>query len=370
MASSYATPDTANDRNYSEEIRPGRSCFEIDRDRILHSTAFRRLDFKTQVFVPHVHDHFRTRMTHTLEVAQAGRNLARRIGLNEDLVEAAALAHDLGHPPFGHSGEHVLDELMSDHGRFEHNHQSLRIVDYLEHPFPGFRGLNLTNVLRECIAMHETRYDCSHSGEFDSGFKPPLEGQVCDAADEIAYTAADLEDGLVSGWITESQLRTLGLWQAAIARAEEDYPDARPIHRRIAAIRNVLHILIEDLTSRTLENIESMNISSPDDARNCSIKCVAFTEKMSQLLSDLQIFLMDNLYLRQDETDEHGKTEEILRTLFEKYVSCPELLPERYRTRAGEPGMNGKIEPLHRIACDYIAGMTDRFCREEFARLI
>ena len=190
---SYAVTETLGcERKHHEEAHGYRSCFQRDRDRVVHCTAFRRLDFKTQVFVPHQHDHFRTRMTHTLEVALIARTLGRALGLNEDLIEAVALAHDLGHSPFGHGGEEILNELMADHGGFEHNRQSLRVVDYLEHPYPNFRGLNLTNVVRECIARHETAYDTPACPDFSDDLQAPLAGQVVDAADEIAYTSADL----------------------------------------------------------------------------------------------------------------------------------------------------------------------------------
>ncbi|MHC4983570.1 MAG: dGTP triphosphohydrolase, partial [Planctomycetota bacterium] len=180
-------------RAVAEDQHPYRTCFQRDRDRVVHCSAFRRLDFKTQVFVPHEQDHFRTRMTHTLEAAQIGRDLARALSLNEDLIEAVSLAHDLGHPPFGHAGEEALAELMAESGGFEHNRQSLRAVDYLEHPYPQFRGLTLTRVVRECLAKHESRCDSPACEEFDDGLLAPLEGQLVDLADEIAYTAADLE---------------------------------------------------------------------------------------------------------------------------------------------------------------------------------
>jgi len=202
-------------RRHGEAPHPYRTCFQRDRDRIMHCSAFRRLDFKTQVFVPHECDHFRTRLTHTLEVAQIGRAIGRALRLNEDLIEATALAHDLGHPPFGHCGEGVLDELMADEGGFEHNRQSLRVVDYLEHPYPAFRGLNLTAAVRECLARHQTRYDTPACGDFDASLQAPLEGQVVDLADEIAYTAADLEDALAAEWIITDDLASLALWRRA-----------------------------------------------------------------------------------------------------------------------------------------------------------
>jgi dGTPase len=207
----YAVADAEARREHPEPPHPYRGPYQRDRDRILHCSAFRRLDFKTQVFVPHEHDHFRTRLTHTLEVAQVARTLGRALGLNEDCIEAVALAHDLGHPPFGHGGEKELDELMVDHGHFEHNRQSLRVVDYLEHPYPEFRGLNLTQATRECIARHETRYDAPVCEEFDDDRLAPLEGQLVDLADEIAYSSADLEDALAARRIDEADLSDIEL---------------------------------------------------------------------------------------------------------------------------------------------------------------
>ena len=192
---------------------------------------------------------------------------------------------------------------------------------------------------------------------------------ICDRADEIAYTSADLEDGLVSTWISENQLQYLDLWRMALARADQDFPGARDIHRRIAATRNVLHILVEDLASKTMENIAAMKIASLDDARNAERKCADFSDEISRMLEQMQQFLTERLYLRKDSTEEQDRSRVILTTLFEKYVSDPGLLPERYSSRAGKAGMDGRTEDIHRIVCDYIAGMTDRFCREEFARL-
>ncbi len=229
--------DNSGGRKFDEPQHPYRTCFQRDRDRIVHCSAFRRLDFKTQVFVPHEHDHFRTRLTHTLEVAQIGKTIGRALRLNEDLIEAVALAHDLGHPPFGHGGEAVLEELMADHGHFEHNRQTLRVVDYLEHPYPPFRGLNLTGVVRECLAKHRTRYDTPVCPEFDPALQPPLEGQLVDLADEIAYTSADLDDALAAGVLRQEQLRDLTLWRDARQTAKQDYPTAGAIHQRSAPAR-------------------------------------------------------------------------------------------------------------------------------------
>jgi dGTPase len=352
-------------RKVPETPHPYRSCFQRDRDRIVHCSAFRRLDFKTQVFVPHEHDHFRTRLTHTLEVAQIARTLGRALGLSEDLLEAVALAHDLGHPPFGHGGEEALDELMADHGGFEHNRQSLRIVDYLEHPYPQFRGLNLTHVVRECLAKHETRYDAPASEEFDPSLAAPLAGQVVDLADEIAYTAADLEDALAAGNIQVEQLGDLALWRQAWQAAEADAGDARPIHKRIRACKAVLAAMADDAIRTTAANIDALAIRSPDDARRAGRRCAAFSPERKAAVEQMQDFLLHNVYLCGDNVAHDRKGRRMIRELFEAFVGDPSLLPGRYRGRIGR---DADASPC-RVACDYIAGMTDRFCKQQHARI-
>ena len=366
----YAVSSTCGDRKFPETWAKSGSCFQCDRDRILRSSAFRRLDFKTQVFVPHEHDHFRTRLTHSLEVAQEGRNLARMLGLNEDLVEAVALAHDLGHPPFGHVGEKVLDELMADHGHFEHNRQSLRIVDYLEHPFPPFRGLNLTNVTRECIARHETPYDTPACEEFDPDTFAPLEGQLVGLADEIAYTSADLEDALAAGWINRDQLEDLDLWREAWQRAEEMFPRARAIHKRIQATRAVTAVLGDDLLETTRANLRDCGIDSPNAAREAKERIVGFSPAMAGRLRQLQRFLRERVYLHPINVRQGEIARGILRELFGKFVQSPERLPQRYRKRINDDHpTDPDASSLHRVVCDYVAGMTNRFCRAEYARI-
>ena len=363
----YATQNSACTRRYNE---PASSIigFESDRERILKCSAFRRLDYKTQVFVPHEHDMFRTRMTHTLEVAQVSRTISRALDINEDLAEAVALAHDLGHPPFGHAGEEILDKLMSDHGHFEHNRQSLRVVDYLEHPQSGYRGLNLAEPTRECIAKHETSYDTPLCVEFDTSLRPPLEGQICDASDEIAYTSADIEDGLASGWITEEQISTLDLWQEARRMAEKEFPQARDIHKRIAATRNIARILRDDLILNTQKNISDLNIVTPEDVKNAE-KCAIMSQGISSMFSQMKTFLLNELYLHQAHREKEQRAEIILKALFNAFTNDPNLLPARYRKRIDQPGQNENIEGLQRITCDYIAGMTDRFAHQVYEEL-
>jgi len=355
-------PDRSGGREYPEPEHPYRSCFQRDRDRIVHCSAFRRLDFKTQVYVPHENDHFRTRLTHTLEVAQIGRTLGRALGLCEDLVEAVALAHDLGHPPFGHGGEAALDGLMTEHGRFEHNRQSLRVVDYLEHPYPHFRGLNLTRVVRLCLAKHETRYDSPLPGGLDDPGMAPLAGQLVDRADEIAYTSADLEDSISAESISVEQVEHLALWQHAWRAAEESAPHARAIHKRIRACKNVLAAMADNLLNTTVAVIDSLGVRGPDDVRDARRRCVGFSPQMARDIEEMQDFLLNNVYLseRHAECDQRGQR--IIRELFNAFVATPSLLPERYRRRIESDG-------LCRVTCDYIAGMTDRYCDQEHARL-
>jgi len=351
-------------RKYPETAHGYRTCFQRDRDRVVHCTAFRRLDFKTQVFVPHEHDHFRTRMTHTLEVALIARTLGRALGLNEDLIEAVALAHDLGHSPFGHGGETVLNRLMKDHGGFEHNRQSLRVVDYLEHPYPNFRGLNLTNVVRECIARHETAYDTPACGDFADDLRAPLAGQVVDAADEIAYTSADLEDSLVSQCISTDQLGDLELWRQARAAAQNQYPNARSIHVRIRACKNVLEIMASDLLAATRGRIADLGANPTADAiRRAGSKCAGFSESLAPAVRALQKFLMDNVYTAGPNAERNAESQRIISDLFGLYLSDESLLPDRYRNRIDEQG-------AHRVVCDFIAGMTDRYCTARHAELI
>ena len=363
-AASYAVSELAGaERKYAEEAHGYRSCFQRDRDRVVHCTAFRRLDFKTQVFVPHQHDHFRTRMTHTLEVALIARTVSRALGVNEDLTEAVALAHDLGHSPFGHGGEDILNKLMSDRGGFEHNRQSLRVVDYLEHPYPNFRGLNLTNVVRECIARHETAYDTPACEDFLDDLQAPLAGQVVDAADEIAYTSADLEDALVSGCITTDQLEDLALWRRAWAAALGQYPDARWIHLRIRACKNVLEIMASNLLAETKTRIEALGPDpTVDTIRQAGRKTAAFSDLLVIAVEELQKFLMDNVYTAGENQRRNAESQQIISDLFTRYIADASLLPERYRRRIDTGG-------LHRVVCDFIAGMTDRYCTAQHAEL-
>jgi len=351
----------AGGRRFAEPEHPYRTCFQRDRDRIVHFSAFRRLDFKTQVFVPHVQDHYRTRLTHTMEVAQVGRSLARALRLNEDAVEAVALAHDLGHPPFGHAGEAVLNDLMAAHGHFEHNRQSLRVVDYLEHPYPDFRGLNLTYVVRECLAKHQTRYDTPmvEAADIDTTQHAPLEGQLVDLADEIAYTAADLEDALAVDWLTVESLSELTLWRQAWATAQREFPHAHAIHKRIRAVKAVLATLADDAVQTTRANIDAMGLDSPHAVRSAPRRASTFSPAVASAADEMGKFLLKNVYTHGANREKEHTARRIVTGLFERFTGDPARLPQRYRHRVDTFG-------IHRVVCDYIAGMTDRFARETF----
>ncbi len=362
LRSRYAVSEAdSGGRKFDEPQHPYRTCFQRDRDRIIHCSAFKRLDFKMQVFVPHEHDHFRTRLTHSLEVAQVGRDVGRALGLNEDLIEAIALAHDLGHSPFGHSGEKVLDELMADHGGFEHNRQSLRVVDYLEHPYPNFRGLNLTNVVRECLAKHETRYDVPSSEGFDLTQSAPLEGQVVDIADEIAYTAADIEDALVAGSVSVDQLSSLDLWARAFSAADKEYPAASPVHKRIRATKALLAIMADDLIVTTAAAIGERSIASLADVRAAGERIAGFSGDVRAAVDQMQTFLLEMVYEAGQNARQAELSREIISELFAAYLADQSKLPARYAQRIGTTAELS----AHRVVCDFVAGMTDRYCREQ-----
>lgn len=362
LRSNYAVSEADSGGRSSEEAEhPYRTCFQRDRDRIVHCSAFRRLDFKTQVFVPHEHDHFRTRLTHSLEVAQIGRDIGRALGLNEDLIEAVALAHDIGHSPFGHGGEKVLDELMADHGGFEHNRQSLRVVDYVEHPYPDFRGLNLTNVVRECLAKHETKYDVPSSEGFEIAGSAPLEGQVVDIADEIAYTAADLDDALAAGLLGADQLSSLDLWARAWSLADKEYPDASPVHKRIRATKALLAIMADDLIGTTTGAIRRRSIASLADVRAAGERIAGFSGDVRSAVDQMQGFLLEMVYEAGENARQTELSRQIICELFEAYLADPSKLPKRYARRIDTaPDLTA-----HRVICDFIAGMTDRYCRQQ-----
>jgi dGTPase len=338
--------------------------FQRDRDRIIHSTAFRRLEYKTQVFVNHEGDYYRTRLTHTVEAAQVTRTLARMLGLNEDMAEAVALAHDLGHTPFGHAGERTLDRLMEPHGGFEHNAQSLRIVDVLEERYPTFRGLNLSWEVREGIVKHSTRYDRPQVVEFGAETAPCLEAQIVDFADEVAYTAHDVDDGLQSGMVDPEDLLTVPIWADAWREAVQQSTNAPTRVTRYQAVRRLIDWMVTDLADTLEARLAAEGIDSLAGVRRVKPRLVEFSPAMGVRHQALKSFLYDRLYHHHRVTRMTQKADRIMSALFEVYMHEPRQLPPHVTGRTVEEG-----EPMPRVIADYIAGMTDRFALEEYKKL-
>lgn len=337
-----------------------RSDFQRDRDRIIHSAAFRRLEYKTQVFVNHEGDHYRTRLTHTIEAAQIGMSVARALKLNEDLTEAIILAHDLGHTPFGHSGERVMNELMQGHGGFEHNLQSLRIVDHLEWRYPNFRGLNLSYEVREGIAKHSTPYDKAAAlKEFDPQSSPLLEAQIADIADEIAYNNHDVDDGLTSQLLTWEGLTNVALFAESLEIATRRFPNRRPQELKSVIISTMISLLVEDLIAHSFAEIQNQKIKSTADVLRYRPRLISFSPTMEKKKNELKDYLMQNMYLHWRVIRMEEKAKRILRDLFEAYMTREEQIPRDFREKC-EAGL-----PIARVVCDYLAGMTDRFALDE-----
>jgi len=353
-------------RVHKEKEHEYRSVYQRDRDRIIYSTAFRRLEYKTQVFVNHEGDYYRTRLTHTLEVAQIAKSIARALRLNDELTETIALAHDLGHTPFGHAGEDSLRVLMADHGGFEHNAQGLRVVDSLEERYPGFHGLNLTYEVREGIVKHSTFFDRPAAfinlDDFDPQALPPLETQVVDIADEIAYDNHDVDDGITSGLIKEPLLRKkVGLWKKTAGIVNKKYPSLSAEKEKYQVIRALINSQVTDLIRQSEKNIRQFNIRRPEDAKKLKAKIIAFSQKMQADRKPLREFLMKNLYQHYRVIRMSDKASRFVRQLFEIYLARPEQLPPSFHKRI-------KKEGPHRIVCDYIAGMTDRYALNEYKK--
>ncbi|QXE91712.1 deoxyguanosinetriphosphate triphosphohydrolase [Geomonas subterranea] len=364
LAGYAATSTTSRGRRYQEDFRDNRPAFERDRDRIIHCAAFRRLEYKTQVFVNHEGDYYRTRLTHSLEVAQIGKGIARRLGLNEELTEALALAHDLGHTPFGHTGEEVLNRLMEGCGGFEHNLQSLRVVDELEERHPGYNGLNLSWEVREGIAKHSSPYDSPAPifAEFLPGTVPTIEAQLINFADEIAYNNHDIDDGLKSGYINLSQLKKVDLWNEVHEGIVARYPDIDVERGVCQTVSALIGVLINDLVQTTAENLAKLKIETQEDLRRVNVPVVCFSPAMTERNAQLKRFLFQNLYRHYKVERMRVKAERYLAELFEVYLKHPTLLPMKHQLKMEREGRE-------RVICDYIAGMTDRFALDEFKRL-
>ena len=366
-------------RRHAEPEHAFRSRYQRDRDRIVHSTAFRRMEYKTQVFVNHEGDHYRTRLTHTMEVAQISRTIARALSLNEDLVEALALAHDLGHTPFGHTGERVLDELLRERGDergFEHNAHGLRVVDRLEKRYPQFDGLNLSYEAREGFAFHCTTYDSpaavSEKGgpprpldpemasEFDHS--PSLEVQVVSAADEIAYDNHDLDDGLESGLLLAEELEGLELWDRAAAALDAQGLDLEGKMRRAGIVRYLINLEVQDLLENGNRRIAEMSLDSAEAVRRAPQMAVRFSESVAPGKREMEEFLMSRLYRHWRVERMSNKARLFIESLFNEFVSHPKLLPPADQARIAADGEA-------RVAADYIAGMTDRYAQELYKQL-
>ncbi len=349
-------------RVYPEDEHPYRSVYQRDRDRIIHSTAFRRLEYKTQVFVNHEGDHYRTRLTHSIEVAQIARSISRALCLNEDLSEAIALAHDLGHTPFGHSGEDALRVLMKHHGGFEHNIQGLRVVDILEKRYSQFSGLNLSWEVRESIAKHKLLSDDPNVLKFDLNKQPLLEAKIVDIADSIAYDNHDIDDSLKAGLITESGLEGVELWRHAREKVGEQYGNLTKDMENIHTIKYLIDMEVTDLISHTQFMIEEMKIKTTDDVQKCKERLVSFSPEISKKKLELQQFLQQNAYSHYRVVRMADKAKRFVEELFNSFIQNPMQLPPEHQKWIEEAG-------LYQGVCDYIAGMTDRFAQDEYLKL-
>jgi dGTPase len=338
-----------------------RTAFQRDRDRIVHTTAFRRLEYKTQVFVNYEGDHYRTRLTHTIEVGQIARTIARALLLNEDLTEAIALAHDLGHTPFGHAGEAALHDIMRDHGGFNHNAQSLRIVEQLERRYADFPGLNLTWEVREGIVKHTTAYDASDARDYEPERQASLEAQVVNVADEIAYNAHDLDDGLRAGLLEPRQLASVSIWGELCAGIGVSPVALSELDRR-QAIRELINAEVTDVLQQSGRALADLGIDSPEVARWQAHNIVGFSTEMGEKNVELRSYLGIHLYRHYRVTRMAVKAQRLIASLYAAYLEEPSQLPESTQERLQS------LDP-HRAICDYVAGMTDRFALEEYRKL-
>ncbi len=367
LASYAVSAANSRGRKFPEAAPEGRSEFQRDRDRIIHSGAFRRLEYKTQVFVNHEGDLFRTRLTHSIEVAQIARSIARHLHLNEDLVEAISLAHDLGHTPFGHAGQDALNDCMKTHGGFEHNLQSVRVVDVLEERYAQFEGLNLCFETREGILKHCRMETAAQLGEVGERFlndrRPSLEAQIANLADEIAYNNHDVDDGLRSGLITLEQLASVPLVARHLQDVRVAYPDLsgrRVVHEMV---RRMINTLVTDLIRQSAANIEAQGLQTLDDVRLSPV-LIAFSEEMNRQQRELKKFLHVHLYRHYRVMRMSAKAHRIVRDLFDVFMGDARLLPTQFQASAIESEMSRA-----RVTADYIAGMTDRYAIREHRRI-
>ncbi len=357
------TADSAG-RAHPEPDHPYRSAYQRDRSRVIHSRAFRRLEYKTQVFLNGTGDHLRTRLTHTIEVASVSRTLACALGANEDLAEVIALAHDLGHSPFGHAGEEALNTLMADHGGFEHNTQSLRVVELLEPVYPDFDGLNLSYEVLEGLRKHDSGHTRPAAGDRpeESFPNPSVEAQIADIADEITYYSHDLDDGFYHSLITEDQLADVTLWRRCADFVDANYPALERKRRRPYIVRTLLDHTVADVVSASSGRLDATAPASADEVRRQPGHCIDFSDAMRGEIRQLRRFLYENLYHHEEVATPNSRGGEIITEVFKRYEADPSLIGEEAASRIETQG-------LHRTICDYISGMTDRYIQEELSRL-
>jgi dGTPase len=359
----YALTSAASrGRAYPEAESNTRTAFERDRDRIIHTTAFRRLEYKTQVFVFYEGDHYRTRLTHTLEVAQLGRSLARGLGVNQDLTEAICLAHDLGHSPFGHAGEHALNALMAGHGGFNHNTQSYRVVTELEQRYPAFPGLNLSYETREGMLKHETDYDSSDAGDYAPERRASLEAQIANLADEIAYNAHDLDDGLRAQLFEPRDLEGLALWPELLEATGGRPGQSFTSLLRHELVRELIGRSVTDVLTHTAVQLETHQIDTPDKVQTHDANLVGYSPAFGAKIRALKQFLYARMYRHYRLVRMQVKAERFVSDLFTAYLKEPDMLPVGVRARQD-------AYPLPRVIADYIAGMTDRYALDEWQKL-
>ncbi len=359
-------PTASRGRRFDEAEAPYRSAYQRDRDRVIHSRAFRRLEYKTQVFVNHEGDHYRTRLTHSIEVSQIGRTVARALGLDEDLVESLALSHDLGHTPFGHLGEEVLRDRLREHGGFNHNRQTLRIVEHLEERYPDFPGLNLTWEVREGIAKHSGPIDLAVAPEFEEyepGLLPPLEAQLIDPVDEIAYNHHDIDDGLESGLLDMDALASaVPLFGEPLRRAAAKRRGSDLRQLRNQALRGLINELVTDLITATERSAREAGVERVEDVRRAGRPLVGLSPAVAAESRALKAYLQEHLYRHHRIERMKDKARRVLEALFDRYHANPRLLPDDTRRRT-------VVDGVERTIADYIAGMTDRYATEEYQRL-
>jgi dGTPase len=353
---------TSRGRLAPEAPHPMRTCFQRDRDRIIHCGAFRRLEYKTQVFVNHEGDYYRTRLTHTLEAAQITRTVAQALGLNRDLAEAVALAHDLGHPPFGHAGEHALNNLMRSHGGFDHNAQSLRTVDWIEVRYPNFRGLNLSYEVREGIIKHSAFKGRAAAQQFEPSRYPGLEAQIVDLADEIAYLTHDADDGVKAGMLTIAELEDSRLYCEARRAVSGATGDQRILRYQTAV--KMIDLMVTDFVGNIDRELSDRRIGSVEAIQEAGRALAAFSPEMGEQVAELKRLMRDRLYHNYRVSRMSAKAGRVLTQLFEAYMAEPRQMPEHVLLGAEREG-----EPIARVVADYIAGMTDRFALDEYRKL-